>query len=181
MLSRHILSGDAPERWWNSSDYCRRVDRVELPVVTEWFVRERIDASVTLLTEPHVHPLLRCNVWHVRGRDQDLLVDTGLGLVSLRSAAADLFDADLVAVATHTHTDHVGSLHEFESRAVHEAEAEAARNIAGVLHLDVSGASDEGLEQMRTWGYDIREGLLTAVPRVGFDLDGTPRTPAPPA
>lgn len=33
---------------------------------------------------------------------------------------------------------------------------------------------------MRTWGYDIREGLLTAVPRVGFDLDGTPRTPAPP-
>lgn len=156
------------------------MDRVELPVVTDWFVRERIDASVTLLTEPHVHPLLRCNVWHVRGRDQDLLVDTGLGLVSLRAAAADLFGADLIAVATHTHTDHIGSLYEFESRAVHEAEAKAARNISGELHLDVSGASDEGLEQLRTWGYDIREGLLTAVPRQGFDLDGTPRMPAPP-
>ena len=33
---------------------------------------------------------------------------------------------------------------------------------------------------MRRWGYDVREGLLTAVPRAGFDLDGTPRTPAPP-
>jgi glyoxylase-like metal-dependent hydrolase (beta-lactamase superfamily II) len=33
---------------------------------------------------------------------------------------------------------------------------------------------------MRGWGYDIRDGLLTAVPRAGFDLDGTPRTPAPP-
>lgn len=152
----------------------------ELPVASEWFVRERIDDSVTLLTEPHVHPLLRCNVWHVRGRDQDLLVDTGLGLVSLRSSATDLFDADLIAVATHTHTDHIGSLHEFESRAVHEAEAETARNISGELRLDVAGASEEGLEQMRRWGYDIREGLLTAVPRVGFDLDGTPRTAAPP-
>lgn len=148
--------------------------------MAEWFVRERVDDVVTLLTEPHVHPLLRCNVWHVRGRDQDLVVDTGLGLVSLRSAAADLFDADLIAVATHTHTDHVGSLHEFESRAVHEAEADAARNISGQLHLDVSGASEEGLDQMRRWGYDIREGLLTAVPRAGFDLDGTPRTAAPP-
>jgi len=153
---------------------------VDLPVAPDWFARRRVDDTVTLLTEPHVHPLLRCNVWHVRGRDQDLLVDTGLGLVSLKSAATDLFDADLIAVATHTHTDHIGSLHEFDARAVHAAEAEAARNISGELHLDVSGASDAGLERMRQWGYDIREGLLTAVPRAGFALDGAPRTAAPP-
>ena len=24
-------------------------------------------------------PFFRCNMWHIRGRDRDLLVDTGLG------------------------------------------------------------------------------------------------------
>jgi hypothetical protein len=49
-----------------------------------------------------------------------------------------------------------------------------------VLHLDVGSTSDSAVEQMRGWGYDIREGLLTVVPRADFDLGGTPRTPAPP-
>src|SRR5687768_5971417 len=42
-----------------------------LPVADPWFVAERVGEGVTLISEPHVHPLLRCNVWHVRGRDQD--------------------------------------------------------------------------------------------------------------
>lgn len=160
--------------------YACGVGDVELPVAECWFHRERVDDAVTLLTEPFVHPLLRCNIWHVRGRTGDLLVDTGLGLSSLQEAAADLFGADLLAVATHAHTDHIGSLHEFESRAIHADEAEAARSISGVLQLDVAGASESEIEQVLRWGYDIREGLLTAVPRAGFDLDGAPRTPSSP-
>ena len=39
---------------------------MDLPVADPWFVRERIKRC-TLISEPHVHPLLRCNVWHVRG------------------------------------------------------------------------------------------------------------------
>lgn len=138
------------------------------------------DDVVTLLTEPSVHPLLRCNIWHVRSRRHDLLVDTGLGVASLSEAAADLFEADLLAVATHAHTDHIGGLHEFDQRAIHQAEAETASSISGVLHLDVVDPTDPSIEQMRRWGYEIRNGLLTAVPRAGFDLDGASRTPAPP-
>jgi glyoxylase-like metal-dependent hydrolase (beta-lactamase superfamily II) len=156
------------------------VARAGLVVADRWFERERVDDAVTVLTEPFVHPLLRCNIWHVRGRSQDLLVDTGLGIASLRAAAADLFDADLLAVATHAHTDHIGSLHEFERRAIHEAEADAVRCISGVLHLDIGAAPPSAVEQMVRWGYDIREGLLTAIPRAGFDLDGAPRTSAAP-
>ena len=29
-----------------------------LPIATDWFERVRIDADLTLLTEPHVHPLV---------------------------------------------------------------------------------------------------------------------------
>ena len=40
--------------------------------------------GVTLIHEPWIKPFFRCNMWHVRGRDRDLLFDSGLGHFSLR-------------------------------------------------------------------------------------------------
>src|SRR5262245_8445780 len=51
---------------------------MELPVAEEWFCRQTFSDGVTLLCEPHVDPFARCNIWHVRGRERDLIVDTGL-------------------------------------------------------------------------------------------------------
>src|SRR5262249_30868847 len=65
----------------------------------------------------------RCNMWHVRGRDRDLLVDSGMGVVSLRRQVAILAERPVLAVASHTHFDHIGTHHEFADRAVHRAEA----------------------------------------------------------
>ena len=97
-----------------------------LRIADHWFERRRIDDDITLLFEPHVDRFLRCNIWHVRGRDRDAMIDTGLGIASLREAAADLLEKPVVAVATHIHYDHVGSLHEFETRVVHRIESERA-------------------------------------------------------
>lgn len=94
-----------------------------MKIAERWFERRTFADDITLLWEPHVHPLLRCNIWHVRGRDRDLLVDTGLGVASLAAEIADLVDKPLLAVATHIHYDHVGSLHEFADRAMHRLEA----------------------------------------------------------
>lgn len=94
-----------------------------LKIADRWFERRTLDDGITLLWEPHVHPMLRCNIWHVRGRDRDLLVDTGMGVASLRESARDLFQRPLVAVATHSHLDHMGGLHEFDCRLCHAAEA----------------------------------------------------------
>lgn len=139
-----------------------------------------MDESITLLVEPHVHPLLRCNIWHVPGRQRDLLVDTGLGVASLAAAASDLFGDALLAVATHAHTDHVGSLHEFEQRAVHGLEVDAVRAIEGTLQLGTSQTDEATFELLAGWGYDIRGGLLTALPHEGFDLYGQPRVATTP-
>ena len=96
---------------------------IDLPVADPWWVVAPAGDGVTLITEPHVHPFLRCNVWHVRGRDRDLVVDTGMGLAPLRAIVETLTDRPLLAVATHAHTDHIGGIHEFADRAVHAAEA----------------------------------------------------------
>lgn len=143
-----------------------------MDVADRWFERERIDDAITLLTEPAVHPLLRCNIWHVRGRDRDLVVDTGLGVASLTEAAADLFGAEVLAVATHAHMDHLGGFHEFEHRAIHAIEAASAESAAEGLPLDVEAYGEEGLAWFTGIGYDISGGLLTAVPHNGFDLRG---------
>src|SRR5215207_6087864 len=135
-----------------------------LPIAHRWFERTRIDDAITLLIEPHVNALLQCNIWHVRGRGRDLLVDTGLGVASLLEASADLFAADLLAVATHAHTDHMGGMHEFDQRAIHAAEADTITNIEGVLNLDVSQADEATLAMIERWGYDVRGGVLSAIP-----------------
>lgn len=141
-----------------------------LPIASKWFERRMIGDGITLLWEPHVTPLLRCNIWHVRGRDRDLLIDTGLGVASLRDAARDLFDKPLAAVATHTHMDHTGGMHEFEARYVHAAEAEAMAKAENHLPLSVEAYYEPTREWFTAMGYDISGGFLTAIPHRGFDV-----------
>jgi len=87
-----------------------------------WRIRPMGD-GVTHIDEPHIREFYRCNVWHIRGRDTDMLVDSGMGVVSLRDWVPLVTEKPLQAVASHTHFDHIGCHHEFPCRLCHEAEA----------------------------------------------------------
>jgi len=90
----------------------------------KWYETRKLDDGISLIRESHIKPDYRCNIWHVRGRDRDLLVDSGMGVVSLRDHVRLVCERPLVAVASHAHFDHIGGHHEFAERAVHAAEAE---------------------------------------------------------
>ncbi|WP_377290504.1 MBL fold metallo-hydrolase [Rhizobium sp. SG2393] len=90
----------------------------------DWYRVTRLSDDVSLIAEPYIQEFYRCNVWHVRGRDGDMLVDSGMGVVSLREWVPLVTERPLTAVASHTHFDHIGCHHEFECRAVHAAEAD---------------------------------------------------------
>jgi glyoxylase-like metal-dependent hydrolase (beta-lactamase superfamily II) len=90
----------------------------------DWYETIRMADDVTLIHEPWIKPFFRCNMWHVRGRDHDLLFDTGLGHFSLRHHVKLVSERPLICVASHTHFDHIGCHHEFPHRCVHRAEAE---------------------------------------------------------
>ncbi|MGE0424277.1 MAG: MBL fold metallo-hydrolase [Reyranellaceae bacterium] len=153
-------------------------DDMGFRIADRWFEFRRIDDDVTLIWEPHVVPLIRCNIWHVRGRGRDLLVDTGLGMASLRAAARHLFEKKLTAVATHAHYDHVGGLHEFDDRVIHRAEAGwMAEERPASLYGGTKG--DALLESIRAAGYDIPPELFTAVPTGGYDPRAYRVLPAP--
>ena len=90
----------------------------------DWYETIRMADDVALIHEPWIKPFFRCNMWHVRGRDHDLLFDTGLGHFSLRHHVKLVSERPLICVASHTHFDHIGCHHEFPYRCVHSAEAD---------------------------------------------------------
>jgi len=55
-----------------------------------------------------IKPFYRCNMWHIQGRDFDLLFDTGLGHFPLRKTIAALRERPVICVASHSHFDHIG-------------------------------------------------------------------------
>ena len=89
-----------------------------------WYETKKVGDDVTYIGEPFIDAFFRCNIWHVRGRDRDMLVDTGMGVVSLREQVPLVTEKPCIAVASHTHFDHIGCHWEFDERAVHAREAE---------------------------------------------------------
>jgi glyoxylase-like metal-dependent hydrolase (beta-lactamase superfamily II) len=96
----------------------------ELLNAEEWYSLVDCGAGVTHIFEPHIDVFYRCNIWHVRGRERSLLFDSGLGVVSLAGQFPWLKSTPLLAVASHTHFDHIGNHHEFPERACHSLEAD---------------------------------------------------------
>lgn len=87
------------------------MDALGFPVADSWFSVRQVADGITLITEPHVGSLIRANFYHVHGSEADLIVDTGTGIAPLACVLGGLIGAArrVIAVATHTHYDHVGA------------------------------------------------------------------------
>lgn len=91
--------------------------------VTDWFRTEQVSPGICRIGEPFVHDFFSANIFHIVGRDADLVVDFGMGLRSLLDHLKLDPAKPVIAVATHAHVDHVGSFHEFQNRLGHPVEA----------------------------------------------------------
>lgn len=141
-----------------------------LPVAHPWFRAEEAGDAVTRLWEPYVDDLLVSNVWHVPGRDADLVVDSANGIGPLRPAVDVIVEGrPVIAVATHGHFDHVGGLSEFDDRRVHRDD-EAMTRDPYPMRLRRQDFP-EGAEEMYAY-YDVPvpESVVRAVPAPGFDV-----------
>ena len=93
--------------------------------MTPWLTVERIDDATYALSEyrhweeAHSYLLL--------GREQALLIDTGLGVGDLRREVEALTDLPVSVALTHVHWDHIGSCGQFAAPAVHSEEADWLR------------------------------------------------------
>ena len=140
-----------------------------LPVADHWWRTHDAGDDVTLLVEAHITPMLESNVWHVRGSDADLVIDTANGIGGLRPAIEELAGGrPQIAVATHGHFDHVGGLAEFDDRRCHEGDAAETRVPFGVrIERDAQPAGVE--EMFAYYGFEVPARTVDAVPYDGFD------------
>jgi glyoxylase-like metal-dependent hydrolase (beta-lactamase superfamily II) len=142
-----------------------------LPVADRWFTSSSHPDSVTQIVEPHVDPFLRANVWHVRGSERDLVVDTGMGLSRLRAAFPELFEREPIVFVTHGHYDHTGGAHEFADVRCHAAEVEMLEKPEEAT-LITAEFGEEFAEALALTSDDgvAPDYLVDAVPRAGYDV-----------
>lgn len=90
--------------------------------MTNWFSVSKIDDRTYALSEwghwEKVHSFL------LIGEEHALLIDTGLGIDSIKAEVDKLTDLPIIVCTTHIHTDHIGGHTEFSTHYVHEAEVE---------------------------------------------------------
>lgn len=131
-----------------------------------WFATRKIHDRLYCISEIHYWEWNRANLWLIKGDKQDLLIDTGLGVASLRQHIAGLIDKPLLAIASHIHFDHAGGMHEFDQRAIHPAEAEALRqgdDYTALCAPEQGWVIDEHFEQLPYAGFTATQYSLQGV------------------
>ena len=138
----------------------------------DWYrIRPQSD-GITWIDEPHIQEFYRCNIWHVRGRDRDMLVDSGMGVLSLREWVPMVTERPLDAVASHTHFDHIGCHHEFPCRLCHAAEAEILAHANRDNTLAGKYVSDDIFHQLPPEPYQSATYTVKGAPAARLLHDG---------
>lgn len=139
---------------------------------TQWYETCKIGDDVTFISEPYIKEYYRCNIWHIRGRDRDMLVDTGMGVVSLRQHVPLVTEKPCLAVASHTHFDHIGCHHEFEERLIHAAEADILAHPTRENTIADKYVCDDIFTQLPPAPYTSEEYNVGAAPATRLVGDG---------
>jgi glyoxylase-like metal-dependent hydrolase (beta-lactamase superfamily II) len=137
-----------------------------LPLARTWFRARHAGNDLIQIDEPHVSPLLQANIWWLRGRDRDLVVDTGMGIGSLRTEVPGILGADPAVVVTHGHLDHTGGAPEFDAVLAHPGDR-IQDPLPGSLHR--ATLLDELLPDGAPTEDDKPPLLVTAIPHTGYD------------
>lgn len=145
-----------------------------LPVDAAWYRATQPEPDLWLITEPRVHPIFSANMFLRLGQDVDLLIDSGMGIAPLRPFV-DLLrpdpDRPLICLSTHTHVDHIGAVHEFDTRLVHPLEAGDLANPAPYT-LRSDDIPETARNLFTRAGYPpLWSLLIDAIPHEGYDID----------
>lgn len=120
-----------------------------------WFSVKQIDANTYAISEfghwEKVHSFL------LLGTEKAVLIDTGLGIDSIKRITDQLTALPIEVITTHVHTDHIGSHGDFDRIYVHEGDKDWL----------VNGIKGLTIEQIRK---DIRRHITLPLPST-FNAD----------
>ncbi|HSM30643.1 MAG TPA: MBL fold metallo-hydrolase [Woeseiaceae bacterium] len=105
--------GAGKDNWWDKlpRPEWSAFERIEQD--QDWFEVYRVADGIFAIYEPGQFEEVISFL--VTGEDRALLFDTGLGIGDMKRVVRQLTDLDIVVLNSHTHYDHIGSNHQFET------------------------------------------------------------------
>ncbi len=94
----------------------------------EWFVVSQVENNIWAIREPHYYQDVVS--YFIKGRDKDILIDTGTGLANIYNVlpiTKESNSKNLTVFLTHTHWDHVGGTNFFADVRVFDNDFETLR------------------------------------------------------
>ena len=124
---------------------------------------ETLSDGVSRILETYISDDWRCNIWYVKGRDRDLIIDSGMGLWPIAQDIIEIRERDVIALCTHSHHDHAGGFSQFKIRLSHPAEA----------HIFAKPTREFVIAEL------VGHKVIKALPYQGFKIESWCYEPAP--
>lgn len=105
--------GADKDNWWDKLPRPEWSAYRKIPQSEDWFEVYLIDDGIYAIYEPGQFEEVMSFL--IEGDDMALMFDTGLGISNIRKVVDQLTDKDIVVLNSHTHYDHIGGNHLFDT------------------------------------------------------------------
>lgn len=119
------------------------------------------------------------NCFLILGKKKAALIDTGIGLGSLKSCVQEITDLPLIVIGTHGHLDHLGGAGEFDQVYLNPLDFTLACGINARSWYDYAKANYEIINPQKKWTFEMSDfqrvktsGYVPLNGREIFDLGG---------
>ncbi len=134
--------GSDTSNWWGALPRPEWSEYEPVFVDEDWFEVYRISDGIFAIYEPGQFEEVISFL--ITGEDRALLFDTGLGIGDIRSVVDQLTDLEVIVLNSHTHYDHIGGNHQFETIYAMDTEFTRKRAVDGRPHETVAEFVSEG-------------------------------------
>ena len=130
------------QNWWDALPRPEWSQYERVTVDEDWFEVYRIIDDIYAIYEPGQFEEVISFL--IVGENRALMFDTGLGIGDIRSVVDELTDLEVIVLNSHTHYDHIGGNHQFETIYAMDTEFTRNRSRAGRPHELVAEFVSEG-------------------------------------
>lgn len=122
--------------WCNQALRSQFAELEEVKTSSDWFKVYQVAEDVFAIAEPY--NFQEVISYLILGEDQALLFDTGMGMSSIKTTVEELTALPITILNSHTHYDHMGGNHEFNSILAMNTQFTMIRSETGMDHSIVS-------------------------------------------
>jgi len=142
-MSSEKGSENQQQKWWMKLPRPAYSKLRRLEVKETWYEVYVVEPQTIAIYEPGQFD--EAISYIISGEDRAILLDTGMGIANIKRTVSELTDLPIEVVNSHTHYDHVGGNHLFDTVSVFDNLVEIERLKRGFPHAELAKHLNEDL------------------------------------